>query len=87
VWLEITEEEGIAGYLRNQTIKRSDLAFIIDSDYDDPFFRREDSVSENARKFVEDFDTYSILMTTNFFDDAASEKLSIHYNPPEEENG
>jgi hypothetical protein len=30
VWLEITQEPEVAGYLKDQTIKRSDLAFITD---------------------------------------------------------
>ncbi len=39
VWLEITEEEEKAGYLVDQTIRRSDLAFITDRDFDDTMFR------------------------------------------------
>ncbi|MFP3656793.1 hypothetical protein, partial [Burkholderia sp. SIMBA_052] len=37
VWLEITTEEESAGYLVDQTIQRTDLAFIADTD--EPFFR------------------------------------------------
>ncbi|AFZ45299.1 hypothetical protein PCC7418_3180 [Halothece sp. PCC 7418] len=74
VWLEITEEEKIAGYLINTKIIRTDLAFITD-DYDftknenncQLFFDPKNDVRENARKFIEDFDPYSIMMTTDLF--------------------
>ncbi|RKH67390.1 GIY-YIG nuclease family protein [Corallococcus llansteffanensis] len=69
VWLEITEEEERAGYLKDQTIKRADLAFISDDIYDKPMFKKDDNVSENARKFVEEFDSYSIACTTSLFND------------------
>ncbi|MDF3828316.1 MULTISPECIES: GIY-YIG nuclease family protein [unclassified Pseudocitrobacter] len=77
VWLEITTEEEIAGYLVNQTIQRNDLAFIADTD--DAFFRPEDSVSVNANKLVNDYDLYSIIMTTDLFHDEAYKIISqIH---------
>lgn len=74
VWLEITEEEKIADYLINPKIIRTDLAFITD-DYDftknenncQLFFDPKDDVRENAKKFIEDFDPYSIMMTTELF--------------------
>lgn len=77
VWLEITTEEEIDGYLVNQTIQRNDLAFIADTD--DAFFRPEDSVSVNANKLVNDYDLYSIIMTTDLFHDEAYKIISqIH---------
>ncbi|ARK41571.1 hypothetical protein [Burkholderia pseudomallei] len=42
VWLEITTERETAGYLVDQTIQRTDLAFIADTE--EPFFRPEDDV-------------------------------------------
>jgi hypothetical protein len=65
VWLEITQEEETAGYLKDQKITRTDLAFISDGKYD--MFRPKDDVRENARKFVEDFDPYSIIWTVQSF--------------------
>jgi len=55
VWLEVTWETEQAGYLRNQTIARSDLAFITDHAFqeDDLAFPPSKSVSENASRFVE----------------------------------
>ncbi len=81
VWLEITREEEVAGYLRDQTIKRSDLAFICGG-HGKNLFRPDNSVTENARKFTEEFDPYSIIMTTDLFHEAAchevDEKLNQH---------
>jgi len=80
VWLEITEEKEIAGYLKDQIIRRSDLAFII-FNRDVPYFLPTDDISETARKFVEEYDPYSIIMTTNLFHvDACCEVDKLH-NP------
>lgn len=82
VWLEITEEELIGGYLRDQTITRSDLAFISSGDAEStPFFRREDTVSENARKFVEDFDSYSIAHTVHLFTQEVCDDIHANHSP------
>lgn len=81
VWLEITEEEVVGGYLHDQTIRRSDLAFI--SSGDDgatPFFRRDDTVSENARKFVEDFDPYSIAHTVHLYTPEACDYIHVNFS-------
>ena len=69
VWLEITTEEERAGYLVDQIVRRTDLAFIADTD--EPFFRPEDDVRLNAEKLVNDYGTYSIVMTTGLFHDEA----------------
>ena len=81
VWLEITKEEEHAGYLKDQTIKRSDLAFICGDDYDSAFFCFDDPVTENARKFTEEFDAYSIIMTTDLFHEAACHEVDERFNP------
>jgi hypothetical protein len=81
VWLEITQEEEIAGHLKDQKITRTDLAFISDGEYDSHLFRPEDDVRENARKFVEDFDPYSIIMTTDLFHDSACKEINEKFNP------
>lgn len=74
VWLEITTEVEIAGYLVDQTIQRTDLAFIADTD--EAFFRPEDDVRLNANKLVNDYDVYSIIMTTDLFHDEACQQIS-----------
>jgi hypothetical protein len=81
VWLEITQEEETAGYLKDQKINRTDLAFISDGEYDSHLFRPEDDVRENARKFVEDFDPYSIIMTTDLFHASACNEINEKFNP------
>lgn len=73
VWLEITTEEETAGYLVDQTIQRTDLAFIAATD--EPFFRPEDDVRLNAEKLVNDYDAYSIVMTTDLFHDEACRQI------------
>jgi hypothetical protein len=82
VWLEVTQEEIVGGYLRDQTIKRTDLGFIVSGDPEDtPLFRHDDAVSENARKFVEEFSPYSIVHTTNLFREEACLHVDAHHNP------
>lgn len=67
VWLEITKEEEKAGYLVDQEIKRSDLAFCSGRVDGMLYFDPVDSVSANASKFIEEWDPYSIIMTTDLF--------------------
>lgn len=82
VWLEITQEKETAGYLKDQKITRTDLAFISDGEYDSQLFRPEDDLRENTRKFVEDFDPYSIIMATDLFHDSACKEINEKFNPP-----
>jgi hypothetical protein len=77
VWLEITTEKEIAGYLVDQTIQRTDLAFIAGTD--EAFFRPEDDVRLNASKLVNDYDVYSIIMTTDLFHDEACQQIARAY--------
>lgn len=84
VWLEITEEKELAGYLLDQVIRRMDLAFIsegLSTDEGARFFRSQDDVQANARKFVEEFDAYSIANTTDLFHKAAGEEVfRLHHS-------
>ena len=79
VWLEITKEEEIAGYLKNQTIERTDLGFITEGDR--PYVRLDVAVTENARKFTEEFEPYSIIMATDLFHDDACKEVNEKFNP------
>lgn len=83
VWLEITEEREAAGYLKDQTVTRTDLAFITEDAYEESahFFSPENDVTENARKFVEDFDVLSIMMTTDLLHEAACYEVNEKFNP------
>ena len=76
-WLEITEEEEIGGYLVNQIIKRTDLAFCVDCDF--IFFSQNDPVSVNAAKFIKMWGPYNIIMTTDLFHHDAC--IGIDDNP------
>jgi hypothetical protein len=79
VWLEITEEKEITGYLQDQLIHRSDLAFI--AGHEDQFFSPTDDVRRNAIKFVEEFGPFSIIMTTELFHEAACKEIDLEHNP------
>jgi len=75
VWLEITEEEHIAGYLVDQTIRRSDLAFCCGKSDDSKYFAPADPVSRNSDKFVAEWTPYAIIMTTDLFHEAACRQI------------
>jgi hypothetical protein len=79
VWLEIIKEEVIAGYLKDQIIRRVDLAFIANS-IDTLYFNPQDSISINVNKFVNEFDCYSIAMVTDLFHDVARQEITSSYN-------
>lgn len=79
VWLETTVENEIAGYLVNQIIMRSDLAFISNGE-NNCFFNPSDTVTRNADKFVNEFDAYSIINTTDLFTSEACTLISNNYN-------
>lgn len=80
VWLEVTQEEQIAGYLVDQTIKRTDLGFI-GEDSDDKYFLPEDEITINAEKFVNEFGPFSIYMTTDLFHEEGCNEVSEQFNP------
>jgi hypothetical protein len=75
VWLEITEEEEMAGYLVDQIIIRNDLTLCSGDDLQGRHFSPNDSVSSNAIKFIQTWDPYSIIMTTDLFRQDACEKI------------
>ncbi len=80
VWLEITTENETAGYLRDQTIQRTDLGFIVDIDDDINYFSPDSSVSDNALRFVDDFGDYSMMMTTDLFHEEACHRINEYHN-------
>jgi len=80
VWLEVTREEEIAGYLKDQTIKRTDLAFVSNGEHGKKWFSSLDVVTENARKFTEEFGPYSIIMTTDLFHEIACHEVDREFN-------
>jgi len=78
VWLEITQETEMRGNLIDQTIKRTDLGFI--SSNGGHFFSPQDSISINANKFLNQFDPYSIINTTDLFNEKAYDEILDKYN-------
>lgn len=83
VWLEITTEDSVQGYLKDQTIKRTDLGFISGGP-EEQFFDPKNSVSVNAEKFVNEFDAYSIIMTVDLFHEEAGREVAREYEMQQE---
>ncbi|WP_251416999.1 MULTISPECIES: GIY-YIG nuclease family protein [Paenibacillus] len=75
VYLEVTQDEYIADYLKNQYIRRTDLGFIInDYDEDDKFFKPERTINYNVEKFLaSDFTTMAVCSDDLFTKDAEDE--------------
>ena len=79
-YLEITTADRVNDYLVNETSKRTDLAFISGgSGDDDPFFSPARSITENAHRFVSDFDLVSIINCTNLFTHEAATRIDAHW--------
>jgi len=78
VWLEINIEKEIAGYLVDQKIHRSDLAFI-SGENDTKYFSPDNDISINLRKFIDGYDSYSIIMTTDLFHHEACKLIEAEY--------
>jgi len=81
VWLEITKEyEQFFDSKLDQMLKRRDLAFYFDGDPEGPCFSPNNSVSDNATKFVDNFDPHSIRTDTKFFRHAARVQINSDKN-------
>jgi T5orf172 domain len=74
VWLEITVETEIAGYLKDQHITRTDLGFVSDG-LMIPFFDPANTVSVNASRLVDDCNSYFLATATDLFTDDASHEI------------
>ncbi|OWZ84106.1 hypothetical protein [Natranaerobius trueperi] len=80
VWLEILEER-VEDVFEKQTIRKSDLSFIVeDEEEGEPFFNPEDPIEQNAKRLLEDFSTYSIINTMDLFHEEACERICKKYN-------
>lgn len=81
VWLEITQGKEIAGYLVDQTVTCTDLGFITDGEGDqDLCFSPNSPIAMNAQKFINEFDPYSIINTTDLFHDEGANEVNEKYN-------
>lgn len=82
-YLETLEEKEYASrFLVDQIIRRSDLAFITDSEPEEEvlYFDPRNKITENARVFVEEFDPYSIINCTDLFTDEAAQKVNEEFH-------
>jgi Domain of unknown function (DUF4145) len=79
-YLEITTADRVNDYLVDETSKRTDLAFISDRcREDDPCFSPARSITENAHRFVSDFDAVSIINCTDLFAHEAATRIDAHW--------
>lgn len=68
---KIGEDDTDDFYIQDEIIKRTDLSFVREGE-DVLFFQPDRKVTENANRFVEDFDEYSIINCTDLFTDEAA---------------
>jgi hypothetical protein len=79
-YLEITTDERIREDLMDETSKRTDLAFISNSSRDDDvMFNPARSITENASRFVSDFDVVGIINCTDLFTHEAAMRIDAHW--------
>ena len=72
------------GATRDEKIERTDLGFIIDGPDNEDMFSIDRTAAENARKFVEEMDPYSLGMVTNLFRDEAFKHIQAEFGPNQE---
>jgi len=78
--LEITTTEQVNDDLLDETTKRTDLAFIAGgTGSDDRFFSPTSPITENAHRFVSDFDEISIINCTDLFTPEAARRIDDYW--------
>ncbi len=77
--LEMTVEDHIAGYLTNETITRTDLAFVGGEAGSAYYFSPQCSVLENSSRFLHDFDVVSIIHCSDIFTDEAARFIDAYW--------
>lgn len=79
-YLEITTADHCNNYLVDEISKRTDLAFISGGcATDGRLFSPLNSIDENARRFVTDFDVVSIINCTDLFTSDAANRIDDHW--------
>ncbi len=79
-FLEITSQ--VNENLRDERTERIDLSFIYGSETDGrPMFTPARSPEENAVRFIQELDPYSIIMCTPLFTEAACQEIAGAYEP------
>jgi len=79
-WLEVTTAAKLNDYLVDEMSKRTDLAFISSGSVDDDvFFGPARSITENAHRFISEFDVVSIINCTDLFTHEAATRIDAHW--------
>ncbi|WP_049828193.1 GIY-YIG nuclease family protein [Paenibacillus polymyxa] len=85
VYLEVTQDHYIAGYLKDQLIRRTDLGFITDGPYeDDKSFKPERSINDNVEVFLSSGFTTMAVSSDDLF--TAEGIYKMYNNEPKERN-
>lgn len=81
-FLEITISDARGPY-RDEKVERMDLAFIVgDSEFStDPMFPPARTAAENAKKFVDEMDPFSLIAVTKLFREDAWDEITDKYGP------
>lgn len=77
--LEITTKQGQRDDLMDENSMRTDLAFISVSEGNGLYFSTSRSLTENAHRFVSDFDALSIINCTELFTNDAATSVDAHW--------
>ncbi|MBL7663523.1 MAG: GIY-YIG nuclease family protein [Bacteriovoracaceae bacterium] len=84
-YLEVTTEEILAGYLKNQKIHRMDLGFISYGQHRRMFDPNRATLEDNANIFIDEFDPYSIVNCTDLFHEEAAKEIFEKHNKSNED--
>ncbi|KUO78949.1 MAG: hypothetical protein APF81_22125 [Desulfosporosinus sp. BRH_c37] len=83
VYLEVTQDKYIAGYLKDQYIRRTDLGFVInDYDHDDKAFKPNEPINKNVEEFLASGFSTIAVCSDNLFTKEAEDEM---YNKQLEE--
>lgn len=79
-YLEITTTKKVNDHIVDETSKRTDLAFISGGSEDEsPFFNPRRSITENALRFIDNFDVVSIINCTQLFTHDACTRIDEYW--------
>jgi serine/threonine protein kinase len=79
-YLEVRKARTVAGYLVDEDIKRTDLAFISGEQDDEFYFNPSRSIAFNIYRFVNELGGVGIINCTDLFTDEAADAISRAHN-------
>lgn len=79
-YLEVRQARTIAGYLVDEDIKRTDLAFISGEQDDELYFDPSRSIAFNIYRFVNDLGAVGIINSTDLFTNEAADAICRAHN-------